>query len=141
MQLNLTDVSDYLPDTVHEMIRVVGMANTQKIIRRLGGISFNFFTNGRYYKPLLCELIGEDAGNKLIAYFKGETLYIPRCGEALRVLRNRQFKYEYDFLTQEKNLSGNRAMLELCPKYQISDRQGWHILSQQYKSAVQPGLF
>lgn len=141
MQLDLAAVADYLPDVVHDMIRLVGMANTQKIIRRLGGTSFNFFTNGRYYKTLLCELIGEDAGNKLIAHFRGETLYIPRCGEALRVLRNQQFKYEYDLLTQEKKLSGNRAMLELCPKYQISDRQGWHILSRHYQSAKQASLF
>ena len=62
--------------------------------------------------------------------FRGEWVYIPRCETALRVLRNYRFKADFDYLTQHLNISGRMAMLELCPKYQLSDRSGWEIVAQ-----------
>ncbi|HHT7695718.1 Mor transcription activator family protein [Pasteurella multocida] len=82
-----------------------------------------------FYFDLLKDLIGEDNAEKRRQYFLGCEVYIPRCEVALRVLRNRRFKADFDYLTQEEKKSARKAIFELCPKYQISDRQSWEIVS------------
>nr|DAN53396.1 MAG TPA: Mor transcription activator family [Caudoviricetes sp.] len=126
---SLEDVAELLPETVQQMVDLVGFAAVEKIITNFGGATFRF-TDGVHYFPKLKALIGLESAVKLREVFRGEWLYIPRCQTALRVLRNYRFKADYDYLTQHLNKSGRMAMLELCPKYQLSDRSGWEILAQ-----------
>ncbi|HHF4380701.1 Mor transcription activator family protein [Haemophilus influenzae] len=126
---SLEDVAELLPETVQQMVDLVGFAAVEKIITNFGGATFRF-TDGVHYFPKLKALIGLESAAKLREVFRGEWLYIPRCQTALRVLRNYRFKADYDYLTQHLNKSGRMAMLELCPKYQLSDRSGWEILAQ-----------
>lgn len=123
----LQEVSGYLPDIVHQMIDVIGFKAVEKVIRNFGGATF-CFTDGIHYFPKLMELIGRENALKLRRYFNAEQVYIPRCEVALRILRNQRLKSEFDYLTQEKKKSGRMAMLEICPKYQLSDRQAWEII-------------
>ena len=139
MQFNITDeVSELLPDVVHQMIDVIGLVQTEKIIKHFGGITFRF-TDGHCYFPKLIDVIGNNDAIKLRNYFKCEQVYIPRCEAALRMLRNMQFKADYDYLTKAENKSGRMAMMELCPKYNISDRHGWAIVGADL-SIVQSSL-
>lgn len=126
-EIELSDVSGYLPDVVHQMIDVVGFRAVEKVIRTFGGTTF-CFTDGVHYFPKLIELIGRESAVKLRHYFRSEQVYIPRCEVALRTLRNQRLKAEFDYLTQEQHKSGRMAMLEICPKYQLSDRQAWEIV-------------
>ncbi|OOF50285.1 mor transcription activator family protein [Rodentibacter genomosp. 1] len=129
MVMKLEDVAELLPESVQQMVDLVGFPTVEKIITHFGGATFRF-TDGVHYFPKLKELIGLENAMKLREVFRGEWLYIPRCQTALRVLRNYHFKADYDHLTQTKKTSGRMAMLELCPKYQISDRKGWEILAK-----------
>lgn len=129
MVVKLEDVAELLPESVQQMVDLVGFPAVEKIITHFGGATFRF-TDGAYYFPKLKELVGFESAVKLRDVFRGEWLYIPRCQVALRVLRNYRFKAEYDYLTQTQHKSGRMAMLELCPKYQISDRSGWEIVAQ-----------
>ncbi|HDR1912010.1 mor transcription activator family protein [Pasteurella multocida] len=122
------EVSEYLPDVVHRIIDITSFPAAEKIIKRLGGTTFKF-KKTPFYFDLLKDLIGEEDAEKLRQYFLGCEVYIPRCEVALRVLRNRRFKADFDYLTQEEKKSARKAIFELCPKYQISDRQGWEIVS------------
>lgn len=126
---NLEDVAELLPETVQQMVDLVGFPAVEKIITNFGGATFRF-TDGAYYFPKLKALIGLESAVELREAFRGEWVYIPRCETALRVLRNYRFKADFDCLTQHLNKSGRMAMLELCPKYQLSDRSGWEIVAQ-----------
>ncbi len=48
--------------------------------------------------------------------------------EALRELRNEQFRNEFMLLTEQQGISRLMAMSQLCPKYQISERTGYTIV-------------
>ncbi|MDU3249246.1 MAG: Mor transcription activator family protein [Haemophilus parainfluenzae] len=126
---SLEDVAELLPETVQQMVDLVGFPAVEKIITNFGGATFRF-TDGAHYFPKLKALIGLESAVKLREVFRGEWVYIPRCETALRVLRNYRFKADFDYLTQHLNKSGRMAMLELCPKYQLSDRCGWEIVAQ-----------
>ena len=139
MAVKLEDVAELLPESVQQMIDIVGFPAVEKIITHFGGATFKF-TDGTYYFPKLKELIGMESAVKLREVFRGDGLYIPRCQAALRVLRNYRFKAEYDYLTQTKHTSGRMAMLELCPKYQISDRSGWEIVARVRSPAESDNL-
>ncbi|PJG83784.1 mor transcription activator family protein [Caviibacterium pharyngocola] len=138
--MQLEDVTELLPDIVQDMIRLIGFADTEKMIKTFGGVTFRF-TDGVVYFPKLVELIGRDKAIKLREFFRCEHAYIPRCEVALRMLRNYNFKSDYDRLTQIERKSGRQAMLELCPKYQISDRLGWSLIKDMQPSATQSALF
>lgn len=139
MQSQFEQVSDYLPQVVLDMVQLVGFDKVEKIVRQFGGVNF-CFTDGKVYFPRLKALIGLESAVKLRRYFSAERVYIPRCEIALRLLRNARLKADFDFITQQEKKSGRVAMLELCPKYQLSDRQAWDIVRNvqdpQYQQAA-----
>ena len=140
MTLELQDVADLLPPIVHDMIELVGFNDTEKLIKAFGGLTLYLTDDNAYYQKLV-ELLGEQSAVKLRDVFYAEYVYVPRCEVALRTLRNQQFKADFDFLTQEKKISGRQAMIELCPKYHFSDRCGWDIIYKARKTAEQQALF
>lgn len=129
MRLDLEQIADVLPDVVHQMIDVIGFSDTQKVIENFGGAEFKF-TDGKHYFPRLKAVLGLESAVKLRQYFNIEQVYIPRCDAALRLARNYQFKAEFDMLTKAQGMSARLAMLELCPKFKISDRRAWEILQE-----------
>lgn len=135
------NVEAYLPDVVKEMVQIIGFPATEKLIKSLGGVYFRF-SDGLKYFPKLVEVVGMDAAKALRQHFHRSDMYIPRCEVALKVLRNQHFKREFDRLCDEKGLSGRMAMLELCPQFQLSDRQGWEIIRCSRRPTIaQPILF
>ncbi|MEE6045282.1 mor transcription activator family protein, partial [Avibacterium paragallinarum] len=115
------DVADCLPPVVLEMVDLVGFDVTEKIIRHFGGVCF-LFSDGAMYFPKLKSLVGLEHATALRQYFKSEEVYIPRCEVALRTLRNIRLVNDFLIKTQVEGKSGRAAMLELCPKYALSDR-------------------
>ncbi|QGM80678.1 Mor transcription activator family protein [Otariodibacter oris] len=138
-ELELASVEAYLPDVVKQMIEVVGFPATENVIKSFGGVDFSF-SLGKQYFPRLVDVIGLDSATKLRQHFNRERLYIPRCDAALRILRNAKFRAEFEKIKKEKGISGNLAMLELCPKYGISERFAWKVL-QEPSSLEQESLF
>lgn len=140
MASELEKVAELLPEIVHDFIGLVGFADTEKLINRFGGATFRF-SDGAVYYPMIVELLGSESAVKLRHYFKSEYVYIPRCEVALKALRNQQFKADYDYLLNQQSKSGRQAMLELCPKYKISDRLGWMIVGKMSQPSEQASLF
>ncbi|MBE2895474.1 mor transcription activator family protein [Pasteurellaceae bacterium HPA106] len=139
--MELKDVQDYLPEVVLEMVELIGFVDTEKLINAFGGTTFRF-TDGQYYFPKLVEAVGRESAVALRKYFNIEQVYIPRCEVALRLLRNYRFKADFDWLTESNGKSGRLAMLELCPKYGVSDRAGWDILRKMSSATTnQSALF
>ncbi|AWX14257.1 mor transcription activator family protein [Mergibacter septicus] len=137
---NLECVSSLLPESVNQIIDTIGIADTEKLIKKFGGTTFRFSDDKTYF-PHLTALLGVETATKLREVFNDEYLYIPRCETALRVLRNQKFRVEFNYLTQNEKISGRQAMLELCPKFGISDRLGWLILKQSDNVYIQNNLF
>ncbi|MDP8171531.1 Mor transcription activator family protein [Pasteurella skyensis] len=125
--IEFENVVDYLPDSVHEIIDIIGFASTEKLVQKLGGISFKF-SEGKLYYPKLKEVLGDEKAKKLCDYFGGGECYIPRCSVALRKLRAQRLYADFCYLTQQEGKSGRMAMLEICPKYNISDRYAWQTI-------------
>ncbi|HDR1236391.1 TPA: mor transcription activator family protein [Pasteurella multocida] len=141
-EIDLKNVSKHLPDVVHEMINIAGFHNTEKIIKRFGGARFRF-TDGAHYFPRLSGLIGEQEAIKLRQHFSSEEVYIPRCDVALRILRNQNLKADFDYLTLKEEKSDKIALLDICYKYQLSERHARDILAKfnQVSTEVQQSLF
>ncbi|EGT81166.1 mor transcription activator family protein [Haemophilus quentini] len=126
--LILADVKKYLPEIVQDIAEIIGLENLENFLKQFGGVVFNF-TKGKGYFPILEQTLGTELANKLQAFFSGEkNVYIPRCNVALRVLRNARIKADFDYYTQEQGLSARKTMLQLAPKYQLSDRALWQII-------------
>ncbi|MEB3462722.1 Mor transcription activator family protein [Pasteurella multocida] len=141
-EIDLKNVAKHLPDVVHEMINIAGFHNTEKIIKRFGGARFRF-TDGAHYFPRLSGLIGEQDAIKLRQHFSSEEVYIPRCDVALRVLRNQNLKADFDYLTLKEEKSDKIALLDICYKYQLSERQVREIIAsfRRENTSRQESLF
>ncbi|WP_241768582.1 Mor transcription activator family protein [Mannheimia haemolytica] len=87
-------VEHYLPETVKEIVGVIGLPATEKLIKAFGGFSFQF-SNGKVYFNKLKEVLGQDDAVKLQAYMGACEVYLPRCETALRMLRNQQIYADY----------------------------------------------
>ncbi|MBF0127259.1 MAG: hypothetical protein HQM02_08615, partial [Magnetococcales bacterium] len=70
----------------------------------------------------LVGVVGEEAAQKLIAYFKGEKINIPKGDKALRCARNRLILAECD--------AGGVTLAELALKYGLTTRQIVNILGK-----------
>lgn len=120
------DVEVYLPETVKEIVEVIGLPAAVALVKSFGGTGFYLTQNGLDYERAV-SAIGEELAKKLTAYYHRAYLYLPKCDVALRVLRNRAFNADFLALTGSGK-SGRAAMIDLCGKYKISDRQGWEIV-------------
>lgn len=115
---------DKLPPIVHELIDVIGMRETESLIEVCGGLSVKIPMEGYHNNPRLTAIegcIGYEAMEKLMFYFGGEIIYIPRNTMALKSLRNERFLSDFMTLINE-GLSMRMAYIKLCPVYGHSDR-------------------
>lgn len=114
-------VEHLLPDTVLDIVDVIGLAATEQLVKAIGGARFKFGKGKVDTERLaiLVEAIGEVKTHELLQVYGGEELYVPRCGKALIQLRNHRFYQEFVKLRDIDKESGLMAMTKLCPKYGI----------------------
>lgn len=137
-------VKHLLPPIVLEIIDIIGLEATTKLVEAIGGTNFRF-TAGVNDCPryqIICEAIGKEKTSLLLERFRNSDEYIPRCEKALRVVKYDKFKHDFDYLTQFEKKSARMALLHLCPLYKITERTGWKIIQGQIAAmASQPCLF
>ncbi|WP_018652745.1 Mor transcription activator family protein [Actinobacillus capsulatus] len=135
-------VEVYLPEVAKEFVTIVGLPATEALVKRFGGLGFYINFGTSFYK-MIVETIGKELADKLTQYLQNCFVYVPKCDAALRVLRNKQFYKEFLQLTEEQGMSGRKAMLQLCPKFKLSDRHGWEIVYsfRRTSQAQQQALF
>ncbi|WP_274571573.1 Mor transcription activator family protein [Neisseria leonii] len=137
--MDIKRVQHLLPETVADMVAVIGLQAVTDLVAAVGGTRFKF-GHGVQDTPrlqMLFSIIGEAKTYDLLRVYGGEELYIPRCEQALRALRNEKFKAEFMDLTQNQGLSGLMAMHRLCPRYRISDRTAYTILRSKCEPVTQ----
>lgn len=130
--MNVDNAQHLLPESIRDMVDVIGLPATMQVVELLGGLSIKFPQRGVSLHPEV-EMLRPQLGDKVLAQladcFVGGTIYIPRCEAALRHIRNQRFVDEVAALTED-GLSTTAAIMRLCPKYKISDRTAWKILSK-----------
>ena len=127
--LDLSRVQHLLPDSMLDIVEAIGVKAACDLVKAIGGARFKF-GKGRQDTPrlnILFSAIGEAKAYDLLRVFGGEELYVPRCEEALRELRNEQFRRDFIALTTN-GVSKLMAMSQLCPEYKISERTGYTIV-------------
>ena len=131
---------NHLQQSVQSIAEVIGLADTEKLVRTLGGTRFKF-SKGKQNTArlqLLKKAIGNDWTEKLLAVFGGDEMYIPRCQKKKKKIRNQQFRVEYRQLI-EQGLSKARAYVQLLPQYGISNRTADVILQERDEHRSQQG--
>lgn len=134
-------VTDMLPEQIKELVCLIGLTATLRLVDGFGGLSFEMphSTNTKNGKWLVREL-GADIANVLIDRHKGEKLYINNC-DALRVyLRNRALVGAI-LACMETGTSQHRAVQETAPVFGITERRAYDILKEMTSGKAQLNLF
>lgn len=116
-----------LPKTAQEIIDVIGIADAEKLIKQHGGTTLIITKNA------VANLdISKASRTALLAVFKGNYLYIPRCHKQLMDKRNIQIKAD--------RVAGHKIP-ELCRKYNLTDRRIFAICALVIVDINQGDLF
>jgi hypothetical protein len=116
-----------LPKSAQEIIEIIGITDAEKLIKQHGGTTL-FITNGTMMR---LDISGA-ACTELLAVFKGNYLYIPRCYKLLMDRRNLQIKAD--------RMDGYKIP-ELCRKYNLTDRRIFAICAEVAIEYNQVDLF
>ncbi|WP_047257985.1 Mor transcription activator family protein [Chromobacterium subtsugae] len=131
--MKLDDVQHLLPESAQALVRLIGLADTVKLVDVLGGTTFPVSLRrnrlGEIRYEMLAEVVGVDAANKLTDHFGGDMMYIPLCKAALRELLQRSIREEFDEITRA--YSALHAVSVLAAKHRLCDRTVWRILKRQ----------
>jgi len=118
-------VNIIIPESVVEIISLIGEQETQVLIKAFGGNAVFFPKN-----PDRPSVVSKDSWAKLCKRFGGNPIFIPRCYKTLLHNRNLKIKSDRETLT----------MNQLTQKYQLTDRQIFTILGKEVNTS-QSDLF
>lgn len=130
-QYSIFDFPDLLPETALHIAAVIGNEAAEKLINAIGGARFKM-GKGRLKTErlaMLTEALGEQTALDLLEVFGGEEIYIPRCDNAVKEVRNRNLLHDW----QESLDSGKSKSMtcsKLAVKYRISDRTIYTIVKE-----------
>lgn len=91
--LSNEEMVDLFPPIFIEIVECIGLDNTLLVVNSFGGLDFPLprgFNDCKRGQKLI-DCLGHDVAMRFMGVFGGERLYIPRCDDALRVVRNRNF--------------------------------------------------
>ncbi len=116
-----------LPETAQIIAGLIGFDATRLLVESLGGTTFPVAQGktrlGEIRFTALAEIVGETNARLLADHSRGEKLYIPRCESWFKQQRNTRIIADFDRLTLQEGYSQPEAIVCLCLKYRISDRQ------------------
>ena len=112
---NPTNGIAMLPESVKEIIDVIGIIEAEKLIKQHGGTTL-FFSSEMKVNINISDI----AKDKLMTAFNGNYVYIPKCEKMIKDRRNEQIKHE--------RRSGE-PINQLCRKYNLTDRRIFAICS------------
>lgn len=137
---DLYRVADLLPQSIAEMVDVIGMDATIRLVEELGGADFDMPVGSKdsYRLSVLKNILAEAEVDALLAVYGGARIYIPRCEAALRELRNQRFAVHVRVLMEQEGLSQKAAVQKLIAGYGITERWAYEILKG--REDLQPAL-
>lgn len=132
---SLASVRQLLPESAQTMAALIGDEDTLRLIAVRGGCSIRVPEGrpgalGRKAVERLAEAVAcEQLARRLMFFFAGETLYVPRCAAALDALRDHDIHRAFSAGRQDEQ--GRRALVfELARTYGLSDRAVWAIMDR-----------
>ncbi|MCW3479716.1 DNA transposition protein [Neisseriaceae bacterium JH1-16] len=143
--MKLETVEHLLPEMAQLIAELIGTSRALKLIEVWGGTTFPVSKNkrrdGQIRFEALAEVVGVEAANTLTRHFGGEVLSIPRCAAAMREVRDRMIRAEFDSETREH--SAIHVVSQLARKYQMTERWVWCVLKKadQTSETRQEALF
>ncbi|HFP9252062.1 TPA: Mor transcription activator family protein [Raoultella ornithinolytica] len=134
------DILNNLPDAAAaDIVRLIGINQAMKLFKAFGGSTFPIGKGMRYLggprAKALQAILKDEEIKRLMDYFQGDIIYLPRCDRLLREIRNRKFIREFAEMRQQ-GTSALMAMTHLCPKHGFSDRYGWQLLKKERNSQL-----
>ncbi|WP_104565830.1 Mor transcription activator family protein [Ralstonia mannitolilytica] len=132
--MQLDSVLGLLPRVIRQVVDAIGTRAALQLVETFGGSTYRVplrkTAAGEKQFQLVADVIGSEAAQQLVQKFGGQELYLANCAEALRELRNREIRAEFDRLTQIERMAAMRAVALMAPRYRKSDRQIWRILNE-----------
>ena len=110
-----------LPESLRDVMDLIGAANVIKLVRAHGGKEFYVPRSPRLGRAL-AEIVGNPSARLLVEKYGGEAVYLPRLAHLRRKLRDRRIRADYD--------DGGSTVSELVQNYSLSKRQVSSILNQ-----------
>lgn len=118
-----------LPETFTQLVTVIGFLPAFQLVQRLGGTSIPLGAKTVLHFSLT-EIMGEDLATRLETAFKGQRkLYIPKCDQVIRQLRNQLIRTQFDDATIHEKQSAMSVVKRLAREYQMTERWIWEILN------------
>lgn len=148
--LLISDAHELLPESVRDIINIIGVNATLELVKEFGGRTWRFSRGyrgpGAIRAARMAEVVGQVESDRLIETLGkiAAPVYIPACSAALRALRNTEIIQRFDTMTgaHDPPYSANEAVFELAGQYKMCDRQIWRVLKGlQPVVAVQANLF
>lgn len=144
-------VAHLLPESVMAVVTLIGAEPTLALLRAYGGTTFpvsrNITRAGKATHAALAEVVGEKAADRLCeAFGSQQRLWLPKCENAVRELRHRKIRRQFDELTTKDRMSASWAVQNLATAHRLTDRTIWDILKKTDNDAALPetpqaGLF
>lgn len=133
-----------LPETIRNMIPILGLANVLTVVEKLGGSTWQVAegktAEGRQKRVALAEIVGSEIEQILHQHYAGDSIYIARCKVLITRLRDSAIHHEFDQLINN-NISARSAVAQLARTHKLSDRWVWNILKNMPLQSDQPDLF
>lgn len=110
------------PVVFHEIASVIGWAAAICLVKSLGGCNLRIAAGKGKSKQyeIIAEVIGHEAAQAIGKKFGNEILYIPKCDNVMRELRNVRIRADFDRLIRV--MSAHRVGGILAKNYDISYR-------------------
>lgn len=133
--INISDIQHLLPDAAIGLIQVAGMEAAMALITTYPGTTFPIGRNqtraGKALHMALAEVVGEQEAIRLeTAYAAQRRLWIPKCDDAIREVRNRYIRQQFDQFTHQGKMSSVLAVRNLALANKLTERRVWEIIKQ-----------
>ena len=128
---NLDELCEFLPAQAETLIRLVGLTKAALILDYFGGASLRLDGPGCRDFLRLVEVAGADAA-KCIATYTGTAspFLVPRCGTALKKVRNARLVSLFDQMTKHEKVSSRETIRVLVERFNLAERQVYRILKE-----------
>ncbi len=128
----LSAVAHLLPPLARELHGLIGIVPTLRLVEEMGGQQFPVSKNQRRQGAIrferLAEVVGSTAAQAMTRHYGGCVISIPMCADALRELRDRELRADFDHITREH--TANHAVAVLNRKYRLTERHIWRIVKR-----------
>lgn len=128
----LSSVAHLLPPLARELHGLIGIVPTLRLVEEMGGQQFPVSKNQRRQGAIrferLVEVVGIGAAQLMTRHYGGCVISIPMCADALRELRDRELRADFDRITTEH--TANHAVAVLNRKYRLTERHIWRIVKR-----------